>query len=116
MAHSILEFADRHLTIPDDELIEVLETLSAQLEISPNDNLSFLPEFLASDMVHVNGGIDPDFEAHLNSDQMLSDFQSLLARVKGISDEPKSERVLSNLEKIHNLIYGSDYDAKSTES
>lgn len=108
MAHSIIEFADRHLTIPDDELIEVLETLSAQLEINPNDSLSFLPEFLASDMVHVNGGVDPEFDVHLNSEQILGEFQSLITQTRDKSDGPESQRLLSNLQKIQDLVYGVD--------
>jgi len=77
LAHSILEFSDRHLIIRDHDLMEVLKILSAQLEITPNDSLSFLPEFLASDMIHITGGIDPEFDVHLNSEQVLSDFQYL---------------------------------------
>ena len=82
MAHSILKFSDRHLIIRDDDLMDALELLSAQLETAPNDSLSFLPEFLASDMVHVNGGINPKFDVHLNSEQMLSDFQRLIAQAQ----------------------------------
>ncbi len=114
MAHSIIEFADRHLTIPDDELIEVLETLSAQLEINPNESLSFLPEFLASDMVHVNGGVDPEFEVHLNSKQMLDEFQYLITQARDESDGAESQRLLSNLQKIQDLVFGLDNHVEST--
>jgi len=108
LAHSILEFSDRHLIIHDHDLMEVLKILSAQLEISPNDSLSFLPEFLASDMIHITGGIDPKFDVHLNSKQVLSDFQCLSAQAQENISGPEARRILDNLQKIQNLIYGSD--------
>lgn len=108
MAHSILEFADRHLIIRDHELMEVLEMLSAQLKTTPKDSLSFLSEFLASDMVHINGGIDPEFDVHLNSEQVLSDFQCLIAQAQESFNGSDAQRILGNLQKIQNLIYYSD--------
>ena len=108
MAHSILEFDDRHLIISDDELIEVLETLSEQLEINPNENLSFLPEFLANDMVHVNGGVDPEFETHLNTNQLLNEFQTLITQVRTDFDRPEMQRMLSNLQKLQDLVFDTD--------
>ena len=108
MAHSILKFSDRHLIIRDDNLMDVLEMLSAQLETTPNDSLSFLPEFLASDMVHINGGINPKFNVHLNSEQVLSDFQGLIAQVQENASGPNAQRILGNLQKIQTLIYDSD--------
>ena len=108
MAHSILEFADRYLIMRDHDLMEVLEMLSAQLETMQNDSLSFLPEFLASDMVHINGGIDPEFDVHLNSEKMLGDFQCLIARAQENFNGPEAQHILGNLQKIQNLIYYSD--------
>lgn len=108
MAHSILEFSDRHLIIRDHDLMEVLKILSAQLEITPNDSLSFLPEFLASDMIHITGGIDPEFDVHLNSEQVLSDFQYLSTQAQENVSGQNAQRILDNLQKIQNLIYGSD--------
>jgi len=118
LGHSILEFADRHLIIRDHRLIEVLETLCTQLETTPNDGLSFLPEFLARDMAQINGCIDPEFEVHLNSEQKLSDFQRLIVQTQenvygseaigSKANGQETQRKLDSLQKLQNLIYDSD--------
>lgn len=107
MAQTILEFTDRHLIIRDADLIEVLEQMNAELVNIPQKQLTFLTEFIASDMLHVTGGVDPEFDVHLKTTEALDEFQTLINAVRDKTDGLDAERILRNLRKIEELVFNS---------
>ena len=108
MAHSILEYGDRHLTMRDMDLLEVLEFMVGQLGPAPEPDLAFLPDFLASDMVHDSGGIDPDLGAHLKDDAARAAFINLTNKTaEAVHDHPRRNKIVERLEALRGLVEGT---------
>ncbi|MBX2836464.1 MAG: hypothetical protein KTR35_06400 [Gammaproteobacteria bacterium] len=102
MAHSILEYGDNHLMMRDAELLAALNRIQEEIQSQPEEKLQFLKTFLQSDMVHITGGIDPDFGTHLNSDESREAFVSVIHRIR--NNDNVDEKVLENLNKLETLL------------
>lgn len=102
MAHSIVEFGDNHVMMRDADLLAALTRIQEELQSNHNENLEFLTAFLQSDMVHVSGGIDPNFNTHLKSEESREAFFAVIRNIREAEDV--DEQVLQNLNKLQTLI------------
>ncbi|MEM9342769.1 MAG: hypothetical protein AAGA87_06965 [Pseudomonadota bacterium] len=104
MAHSILEYGDRHITMRDMELTAALEALHAAHVGDPAPELAFLPAFMSSGMLHITGGIDPEFGTHLSSPEAQAAFLDLIDRTQATA--AAGDPVVGHLAKLRGLISG----------
>ena len=104
MAHSILEFGEKHLIMRDVDLLEALTCMKQELESHLDENLTFLAEFLQSDMIHVSGGLDPDLNTHLDSHESREAFVRVIRSIHHKGTEHTEEKILDNLKKLQSLV------------
>ena len=98
MAHSILTYQEKHAIFQDNDLLDILSCIQEELQSNPKTNLAFVSDFLASDMIHINGGIDPDFETNVTSNEALEELKMVLQKIQ-------DHATLQNNQRIADCVY-----------
>jgi len=62
--------------------MEVLQSLNEELANNPDSNLSFISEFMKSDLIHITGGIDPKLNENLITNEKKGSFLTLVKHVR----------------------------------